>query len=80
MYFSLIDSAPTSAVSRQLSVKMAVSKCEVYLWFRVEIKSILTTKGKMSLDNRIHTDSDQRVATSYQDLNLNNICCPDLVS
>lgn len=64
----------------QLNVKMAVSHCEVYLWFCNEIKSILKTRGIMSLDIRIHTNSNQRVVTSYQDLNLNISCCPDLVS
>ena len=48
-----------STVSRQLNVKMAVSQCKVYLWLRVEIKSILKSQGIMFLDIRIHTYSDQ---------------------
>ena len=69
-----------STVSRQLNVKMAASQCKVYVWFCAEIKPILKSQGIMSLDIRIHTYSDQRVETSYQDLNLYISCCSELVS
>ena len=62
-------------MSRQLNVKMAVSQLEVYLWFCVEIKSILKTRGRIILDNRIDTDSDRQVETSYRVLNLKIRCC-----
>ena len=66
-----------STVFRQLNVKMAVSQCKVYLWFCVEIKSILKTQGQMFVDNRIHTDSDRKVETSYRVLNLKISCCSE---
>ena len=64
-------------MSRQLNVKMAVSQAEAYLWFCVEIKSILKTQGRMFLDNRIHTDSDRLVETSYRVLNSKISCCSE---